>query len=107
VSFNIGDKVTRVGEDVHGWIRFGPVDTAAGPEAYLVEMEGSKHRLVRAQFLAPFAETFKAGDHAVGAGTGQPYTILAGPFKDCGEYYVVQRGDGREVPIHAENLLAV
>jgi hypothetical protein len=62
---------------------------------------------MRGQYLAPFAETFKAGDQAVGAGSGQAYTIQAGPFKDrLGAYYVVQRGDGQQVPIHAENLRA-
>jgi hypothetical protein len=109
VSFNVGDKVTALGA-ISGVVKYGPVPSTFGTYAlYVVEDETTgRERAYKESDLAPFAETFKAGDQATGVGSGQTYTILAGPFKDSrGQYYVVRRGDGHEVPIHAENLRAV
>lgn len=59
-QFNVDDKVTHTTCDETGHVRFGPFDSNAGRNVYLVELEDGKHRMVRAQFLAPFAEVFKA-----------------------------------------------
>ncbi|MEU0860644.1 phiSA1p31-related protein [Streptomyces griseofuscus] len=107
-TFEVGQRVKHQNRTAEHEVSYGPFTSPLGFVWYVIRNTDTlREDTARGSDLSAIPEPpkFAVGDKVTSF--GDPYTILAGPFRGCTEWYVVEDADGKALSATEDDLVAV